>query len=44
VSGRDYGVFDTSFIMISGGLGAFGIERVFSDRIWFGVLLIAIAF
>jgi len=43
-SERDRDIFDDVFIMIAGGLGAFGIEDLFALN-WFGATLkIAIAY
>lgn len=44
ISERDKDIFDEFGIMISGGLGALGIERILSNEILKGFLMLGIAF
>ena len=44
VSERDKDIFDEFGIMIAGGLGALGIERILGNAVWKGFLMLGIAF
>ena len=44
VSERDKDIFDEFGIMVAGGLGALGIERILNSQLGKGLLLLGIAF
>ena len=44
ISERDKDIFDEFGIIIAGGLGALGIDRILSDKVIIGLIMLGISF